>query len=249
MREKYGAKNPRSLLMRFHAQTSGASLTWQQPYNNIIRTTVEALAAILGGAQSLHTNSFDEAWALPTERAVQIALRTQQVIAEETGVGSVADPLGGSYYVEWLTERLEEEAYRYFDRLDSAGGVLNAIKSGFIQREIAENAYRLSQRVEKEQDVIIGVNKYNLREEPPIQTLKIDFRAQKKQIARLKKVKRERDERKVTRLLEKLQKAYESEEENSMYPMMEAVMAYATLGEVVETGKRIWGLWKEPVIV
>lgn len=235
--------------MRFHAQTSGASLTWQQPYNNIIRTTVEALAAILGGTQSLHTNSFDEAWALPTEQAVQIALRTQQVIAEETGVGSVVDPLGGSYYVEWLTEQLEEEAYRYFNRLDSAGGVLNAIKSGFIQREIAENAYRLSQRIEKGQDVIVGVNKYIVREGPPIQTLKMDSRAQKKQIARLKKVKRERDERKVTRLLERLQKAYESEEENSIYPMMEAVTAYATLGEIVDTGRRIWGTWKEPIII
>ncbi len=249
MREKYGAKNPRSLLMRCHAQTSGASLTWQQPYNNIVRTAIEGLAAILGGTQSLHTNSFDEAWALPTEQAVQVALRTQQIVAEETGVGSVVDPLGGSYYVEWLTEQLEEEAYRYFDRLDSAGGVLNAIKSGFMQREIADNSYRLSQRVEKKQDVIVGVNKYEVKEEPPIETLKIDFRAQKKQVARIKRVKRERDGKKVNSLLEKLGRAYEREAENSIYPMMDAVMAYATLGEIVDAGRKVWGSWKEPQIV
>ncbi len=249
MREKYGAKNPRSLLMRCHAQTSGASLTWQQPYNNIVRTAIEALAAVLGGTQSLHTNSFDEAWALPTEKAVQVALRTQQILAEETGIGSIADPLGGSYYVEWLTEQLEEEAYRYFDRLDSAGGVLNAIKSGFIQREIAENSYRLSRRVEKKEDVIVGVNRYGVKEEPPIETLKIDFRAQKRQVARLKRVKRERDEKKVNSLLERLARSYERETENSIYPMMDAVMAYATLGELVETGRTIFGIWREPQII
>ena len=249
MREKYGAKNPRSLLMRCHAQTSGASLAWQQPYNNIVRTALEALAAILGGTQSLHTNSFDEAWALPTEQAVQVALRTQQIVAEETGVGSVVDPLGGSYYVEWLTEQLEEEAYRYFDKLDSAGGVLNAIKSGFMQREIADNSYRLSKRVEKKQDIIVGVNKYDVKEEPPIETLKIDFRAQKKQVARLKQVKRERDDKRVNSLLEKLRSTYEREDENSIYPMMEAVMAYATLGEIVDAGRKVWGSWKEPQIV
>jgi methylmalonyl-CoA mutase N-terminal domain/subunit len=249
MREKYGAKNPRSLLMRCHAQTSGASLTWQQPYNNIVRTALEALAAILGGTQSLHTNSFDEAWALPTEKAVQVALRTQQIVAEETGAGSVVDPLGGSYYVEWLTEQLEEEAYRYFDKLDSAGGVLNAIKSGFMQREIADNSYRLSKRVEKKQDIIVGVNKYEVEEEPPIETLKINFRAQKKQVARLKQVKRERDEKKVDSLLEKLGRTFEKEGENSIYPMMDAVMAYATLGEIVDAGRKVWGSWKEPQIV
>ncbi|MDA4118846.1 MAG: methylmalonyl-CoA mutase family protein, partial [Thaumarchaeota archaeon] len=188
LREKYGAKNPRSLLMRFHTQTSGASLTWQQPYNNIVRTAIEALAAVLGGTQSLHTNSFDEAWALPTEEAVQVALRTQQVIAEETGATKVIDPLGGSYYVEWLTEQLEEEAYRYFDKIDSAGGLLKAIKSGYLQREIAENSYRLSQRVERGDDSIVGVNKYSAEENSPIDTLKIDFKAQKKQLQRLRRL-------------------------------------------------------------
>jgi methylmalonyl-CoA mutase N-terminal domain/subunit len=249
IREKYGVKNPRSLLMRFHTQTSGASLTWQQPFNNVIRTTIEALAAVLGGTQSLHTNSYDEAWALPTEQAVQIALRTQQIIAEEAGVTDVIDPLGGSYYLEWLTETLEEEAYKYFDRIDSAGGILKAIKSGYLQREIAENSYRLSQRVENEIDTIVGVNKYRMKEEPPIDTLKIDFKAQKKQIERLKKIKRERDEEKVDSLLDKLRKAYERENLNSIYPMMDAVNAYATLGEIVEVGRKVFGEWKEPVII
>src|SRR5208283_342660 len=162
LREKYGAKKARSLLMRFHTQTSGASLTWEQPLNNIVRTTIEALAAVLGGTQSLHTNSYDEAWALPTEKAVEVALRTQQIIAEETGSTSVIDPLGGSYYLEWLTNELEEQAYRYFEKIDAAGGLLNAIKSGYLQREIAENSYRLSKRVEDGQDGVVGVNKYRV---------------------------------------------------------------------------------------
>jgi methylmalonyl-CoA mutase, N-terminal domain len=247
--ERYGAKKARSLLMRFHTQTSGASLTWQQPYNNIVRTTVEALAAVLGGTQSLHTNSFDEAWALPTEKAVEVALRTQQIIAEETGSTSVIDPLGGSYYVEWLTAELEEQAYRYFEKINAAGGILNAIKSGYLQREIAENSYRLSKRVEEGKDGIVGVNKYYEKEDAPISTLKIDFRAQKKQLERLRRVRNERDGVKVAALLEKLRKAYEDPEANSMYPMMEAVMAYATLGEIVQVGRDVFGGWKEPIII
>jgi methylmalonyl-CoA mutase, N-terminal domain len=249
LRERYGVRKPRSLLMRFHTQTSGASLTWQQPYNNIVRTAIEALAAILGGTQSLHTNSYDEAWALPTEQAVQVALRTQQIIAEETGVTSVMDPLGGSYYVEWLTDRMEEEAYKYFDRIERAGGILEAIRSGYLQREIAENAYRLSKRVETGEDSVVGVNKYTVSEETPISTLKIDSRAQRKQIERLRKVRSQRDGKKVKALLEKLSKAYEDPEANSMYPLMDAVSAYATLGELVEVGKKVFGGWKEPVLV
>jgi methylmalonyl-CoA mutase N-terminal domain/subunit len=249
LREKYGAKSPRSLLMRFHTQTSGASLTWQQPYNNVVRTAVEALAAVLGGTQSLHTNSFDEAWALPTEEAVQVALRTQQIIAEETGIPSVIDPLGGSYYVEWLTERLEQEAYRYFEKIDSAGGLLKAIKSGYLQREIAENSYRLSKRVESGEDSVVGVNKYSIAEEEPIETLKIDFKAQRKQIARLRRVRGERDDAKVKSLLDKLRRAYADPDANAIYPMMEAVMAYATLGEIMQVGREIFGGWKEPIII
>ena len=249
LREKYGAKNPRSLLMRFHTQTSGASLTWQQPYNNVVRTALEALAAVLGGTQSLHTNSFDEAWALPTEEAVQVALRTQQIIAEETGTPSVIDPLGGSYYVEWLTEKLEQEAYRYFDKIDSAGGLLKAIKSGYLQREIAENSYRLSKRVETGEDAVVGVNKYSIQEETPINTLKIDFRAQRRQVNRLRKLREERDDAKVKAHLEKLRRAYSDPDANAIYPMMDAVMAYATLGEIMQVGREIFGSWKEPMIV
>jgi methylmalonyl-CoA mutase N-terminal domain/subunit len=235
--------------MRFHTQTSGVSLTWQQPYNNIVRTAIEALAAVIGGTQSLHTNSFDEAWALPTERAVQVALRTQQIIAEETGVTSVIDPLGGSYYVEWLTEQLEEEAYRYFEKIDGAGGLLKAIKSGYLQREIAENSYRLSKRVEKGDDGIVGVNKYTAEEDAPINTLKIDFKAQKKQIDRLRRVRSERDAGKVRLHLDKLRKSYEKPDANAIYPMMDAVMAYASLGEIMEVGREIFGGWKEPVLI
>ncbi len=249
LREKYGVKDPRSLLLRFHTQTSGASLTWQQPLNNVVRTTLEALAGVLGGTQSLHTNSYDEAWALPTEKAVQVALRTQQVIAEETGVPNVVDPLGGSYYVEWLTEQLEEEAYKYFDRIQSAGGLLKAIKSGYLQREIAENSYRLSKRIEEGKDGVVGVNKYVVPEKEPISTLKIDFRAQKSQISRLERVKRERDDGKVKAALSRIQKAFENENANAIQPMLDAVMAYATLGEITEVGKKVWGTWKEPAIL
>ena len=249
LRERYGVKSPRSLLMRFHAQTSGASLTWQQPLNNIIRTTIEALAGILGGTQSLHTNSFDEAWALPTEKAVEVALRTQQIIAEETGVPSVIDPLGGSYYVEWLTDQMEEEAYKYFERIESAGGLLSAIRSGYLQREIAENSYRLSKRAESGEDSIVGVNKHSVPEEKPIETLKIDFKAQRVQVQRLKQVKRGRDETKVRAALAKVERAYQREDANCIYPMFEAVLEYATLGEIVEVGRNVFGDWKEPLLI
>ncbi len=249
LRERYGVKDKRSLLMRFHTQTSGASLTWQQPMNNVVRTAVEALAAVLGGTQSLHTNSYDEAWALPTEQAVDVALRTQQIIAEETGIPSVADPLGGSYYVEWLTEQLEEEAYKYFDRIDSVGGLLKAIKSGYLQREIAENSYRLSKRVEQGKDAVVGVNKFGVEEKKPIDTLKIDFKAQRSQIRRLNQVRRSRDEAKVKASLAKTEKAFEDEDANSIYPMLDAVMKYATLGEIVDAGRKVFGTWEEPLIL
>jgi methylmalonyl-CoA mutase N-terminal domain/subunit len=249
LREKYGVRDERSLLMRFHTQTSGASLTWQQPLNNIVRTAIEALAGVLGGTQSLHTNSFDEAWALPTEQAVQVALRTQQIIAEETGVAAVMDPLGGSYYVEWLTEQLEEEAYKYFDRIESAGGLLKAIKSGYLQREIAENSYRLSRRVEEGKDSVVGVNKYAITEKEPINTLKIDFRAQRRQVRRLRRVRKERDEAKVEAALSKLERAFEDENANAIQPMLDAVSEYATLGEVMSVGRKIWGTWEEPAIL
>jgi len=247
--EKYGVKDKRSLLMRFHTQTSGASLTWQQPLNNIVRTAIEALAGVLGGTQSLHTNSYDEAWALPTEQAVEVALRTQQIIAEETGIPNVMDPLGGSYYVEWLTEQMEEEAYKYFDRIESAGGLLKAIKTGYLQREIAENSYRLSRRVEEGKDSVVGVNKYSKPEKEPIEFLKIDFNAQRKQLKRLVAVKRERNEAKVQEALAKMGRTFENEDANSIYPMLEAVTRYATLGEIVDEGRKAFGGFKEPVLL
>jgi methylmalonyl-CoA mutase, N-terminal domain len=247
--EKYGVKDRRSLLLRFHTQTSGASLTWQQPMNNIVRTAIEALAAVLGGTQSLHTNSYDEAWALPTEQAVEVALRTQQIIAEETGVPNVIDPLGGSYYVEWLTEQMEEEAYKYFERIESAGGLLKAIRTGYLQREIAENSYRLSRRVEDGKDSVVGVNKYAKPEKEPLKTLKIDFKAQRRQTRRLAEVKKERDEQRVSAALAKMGRAFENEDANSIYPMLEAVNRYATLGEIVAEGRRVWGTFKEPMLL
>src|SRR5260370_19129691 len=162
MREKYRAKDPRSLLLRTHAQNSGASLTWQQPLNNIVRTTIEALATVLGGTQSRHTNAYDEAWALPSEAAATVALRTQQILAEETGVTDTIDPLAGSYYLEWLTDEMEERAFQYFDKIERAGGLLNAIKTGFIQREIAENSYRYQQGLERGYRIVVGGNKYQI---------------------------------------------------------------------------------------
>ena len=249
MREKYGVKDPRSLLLRFHTQTSGASLTWQQPLLNIVRTAIEALAGVLGGTQSLHTNSYDEAWALPTEKAVEVALRTQQIIAEETGVRNVIDPLGGSYYVEWLTDQMEEEAYRYFDRIEARGGVLKAIEGGYLQREIAENSYRLSRRIEEEKDAVVGVNKFVDEEKKPIETLKIDFKAQRRQLRRLKEVKRARNEARVQAALRKVEREFESENSNSIGAMLEAVVQYATLGELVAVGRKVWGTWKEPPIL
>ena len=247
--EKYGVKDKRSLLMRFHTQTSGASLTWQQPLNNIVRTAIEALAGVLGGTQSLHTNSYDEAWALPTEQAVEVALRTQQIIAEETGVPNVIDPLGGSYYVEWLTDQMEEEAYKYFDRIEAAGGLLKAIKTGYLQREIAENSYRLSKRVEEGKDSVVGVNKYAKSEKEPIEFLKINFKAQRRQIQRLAVVKRGRNETRVKEALAKMRKAFENEDANSICPMLEAVTRYATLGEIVDEGRKVFGGFKEPMLL
>ncbi len=249
LKEKYGAKDPRSLLLRTHAQNSGASLTWQQPLNNIVRTTIEALATILGGTQSLHTNSYDEAWALPSEKAATVALRTQQIIAEETGVTDVIDPLAGSYYVEWLTDEMEERAFQYFDKIEAAGGLLNAIKSGFIQREIAETAYKYQQEMENGERVVVGVNKYKTDEKMPIDTLKINREAQRRQVDRIRRVRETRDKNQVQRLLDELRETFEDDKANSMYPMIKAVRAYATLGEIMDVGRKVFGDYKEPPIL
>jgi methylmalonyl-CoA mutase, N-terminal domain len=249
MKEKYKANDPRSLLLRTHAQNSGASLTWQQPLNNIIRTTVEALATVLGGTQSLHTNSYDEAWALPSEKAATVALRTQQIIAEETGVTDTIDPLGGSYYLEWLTDEMEERAFEYFDKIEKVGGLLNAIKTGFLQREIADTAYRYQQELERDDRVIVGVNKYQVEEKKPIETLKINEEAQRHQVERIARIRETRDKAKVQQSLKALKKAFEDEKANCMYPMIEAVKAYATLGEIMDVGRSVFGDYKEPSIL
>ncbi len=249
MKEKYKAEDPRSLLLRTHAQNSGASLTWQQPLNNIVRTTIEALATVLGGTQSLHTNSYDEAWALPSEQAATVALRTQQIIAEETGVTDTIDPLGGSYYLEWLTDEMEEKTFEYFDKIERVGGLLNAIKTGFLQREIAETAYRYQQELERDERVVVGVNKYQVDEKQPIETLKINEEAQRRQIERVVRVRDTRDNAKVQDALDELRKTFEDSKANSMYPIVKAVRAYATLGEIMDVGRKVFGDYKEPPIL
>ncbi len=245
LRERYGARNPRSWLMRFHTQTAGVSLTAQQPEVNIVRTALEALAAVLGGTQSLHTNSFDEALALPTENAVRLALRTQQVIAHETGVVNTADPLGGSWYVEELTNRLEAEAYDYFERIRALGGVIPAIKENFFQREIAEASFRYQSEVEARQRIVVGVNRYELEDEPELELLKIDPALEGEQIERVQAVRARRDSAAVEAALARLRQAASREDDNLMPPIVEASRAYVTMGEMCEALREIWGVWRE----
>ncbi len=245
LRERYGAKNPRSWLMRFHTQTAGVSLTAQQPEVNIVRTALEALAAVLGGTQSLHTNSFDEALALPTEDAVRIALRTQQVIAHETGVVNTIDPLGGSYYLEDLTNRLEAEAYDYVSRIEKLGGVIAAIEENFQQREIAEASFRYQAEVESKQRVIVGVNRYRLEEEAEIELLRVDPALEQKQIERVQGVRARRDSATVERSLAALKEASVREDANLMPLLIEASRAYVTMGEMCDALRETWGTWRE----
>jgi methylmalonyl-CoA mutase, N-terminal domain len=244
LRERYGAKNPRSWLMRFHTQTAGVSLTAQQPEVNLIRTAIEALAAVLGGTQSLHTNSFDEALALPTENAVRLALRTQQVIAHEVGAVNTIDPLGGSYYVEHLTNELERQAYDYFDRIEELGGVIPAIEENFMQREIAEASYRYQSEVEAKQRVIVGVNRYELEDEVPIEILRIDPALEQQQIERVQALRGRRDSAAVEQALAELKRAAEGDT-NLMEPIMVASRAYVTMGEMCDALRDVWGIWRE----
>ena len=245
LRERYGARNPRSWLMRFHTQTAGVSLTAQQPEVNIIRTALEALAAVLGGTQSLHTNSFDEALALPTENAVRLALRTQQVIAHETGAANTIDPLGGSYYVEELTNRLEAEAYDYFDRIRKLGGVIPAIKENFFQREIAEASFRYQHEVEQKQRIVVGVNRYEHEDEEPLEILRIDPALEQKQIGRVQALRARRDSAAVESALARLKEDAARDDRNLMYPIVEASKAYVTMGEMCEALRSVWGVWRE----
>ena len=245
LRERYGAKNPRSWLMRFHAQTAGVSLTAQQPEVNIVRTALEALAAVLGGCQSLHTNSFDEALALPTEHAVKLALRTQQVIAHETGVASTIDPLGGSYYLEDLTNRLEQEAYDYFGRIRDLGGVVEAIKENFFQREIAEASFRFQSEVESGDRVIVGVNRFEDTDERELEILKIDAALERKQIERVQALRARRDSAAVYSALARLKQGAAEADTNLMPAIIDASRAYVTMGEMCDALRESWGVWRE----
>ena len=247
LREKYGAQDPRSWILRTHAQTSGVSLTAQQPEINIVRVALQALAGVLGGAQSLHTNSMDEALALPSAQAVTVALRTQQVIAEESGVASTLDPLGGSFYVEALTDRIEQEAQDYFRRIEMLGGVVPAIEAGFMQREIAEAAFRYQQEVDSGERIIVGVNAYVTDELPAIPILAMDPQGYERQLARLHRVRVERDGAAVQVSLHRLTDAARDGKTNLMYPILDAVNAYATLGEITDVFRQVFGEYQEPV--
>jgi len=245
MRDTYGARDERSMLMRFHTQTAGVSLTWQQPLVNVARTAIEAMAAVLGGTQSLHTNSYDEALALPTEDAVRLALRTQQVIAHETGVVNAIDPLGGSYHVEALTNRLEAEAYELFRRIDELGGMVAAIEQNMPQREIAEAAYRYQQEVEAEERVIVGVNRYLTGSDEQVEILRIDPDLERKQIGRLQAFKALRDSAVVERRVAELAETASMEGRNLMPVIVDAVRDGVTLGEICDTWRQAWGTWRE----
>jgi methylmalonyl-CoA mutase N-terminal domain/subunit len=246
MKERFGAKNPRSWWLRFHTQTAGCSLTAQQPEINIVRTTIQALAAVLGGTQSLHTNSMDEAWALPSEKAVRIALRTQQILAHESGAVNTIDPLGGSYFVECLTEQMEDETYKYFDKIESLGGVLSAIDKGFFQREIADAAYKYQKEIEDKDRVIVGVNDLVLKgEKLSIPILEMDPEGEIRQFNRLKKLREERDHNKWESSLDKLRTAAEGTE-NLMPYILDAAKANATLGEICDVMREVFGEYEEP---
>ncbi|WP_297500130.1 methylmalonyl-CoA mutase family protein [Thermococcus sp.] len=248
MKEWFNAKNPRSMMLRFHTQTAGSTLTAQQPENNIIRVAIQALAAVLGGTQSLHTNSYDEALSLPTEKSVRIALRTQQIIAYESGVADTVDPLGGSYYIEWLTDHIYEEALKYIEKIQKMGGMMRAIERGYIQKEIADAAYKYQKEIEEGKRIIVGVNKFHTDEPIEAEILKVDPSIREKQIARLKRLRSERNNRKVEEALDRLRRAAETEDENLMPYIIEAHRHLATLGEVIDVLREIWGEYRAPLV-
>ncbi|MDI6887982.1 MAG: methylmalonyl-CoA mutase family protein [Candidatus Thermoplasmatota archaeon] len=247
MKERFKAEKKRSLWLRFHTQTAGCSATAQQPEINIIRTTIQALAAVLGGTQSLHTNSYDEALALPSEKAVKIALRTQQIIAHESNVANVIDPLGGSYYLEWLTNKIEEECWKYFDKIEALGGVIACIEKGFFQREIASSAYNYQKEIEQRKRIVVGVNEFVEEEKVPIPILRIDPEVEKRQIARLEKVRKERSKEMVEQSLADLIKGIRSGD-NLMPYFIKCVKLYATLGEICQVLRDEYGTYKEPAM-
>src|SRR6266498_553367 len=248
MRETFKAKNPRSWLLRFHTQTAGVSLTAQQPENNVVRVALQALAAVLGGTQSLHTNSLDEALALPSQHAVTIALRTQQIIAEESGVANTVDPLGGSFFVEAMTDRIEQEAYDYFHRVEDLGGVIPAIEKGFFQSEIADAAYRYQREIDKGIRKIVGINAYAEKKPLTIPILEMDPQGYNRQVERLAQLRKTRDSGRVGQAMDRLRIAMESTE-NTMPYLLEAVHAYATLGEIIQVMKEVFGVYEEPTMI
>ncbi|MCX8031347.1 MAG: methylmalonyl-CoA mutase family protein [Thermodesulfovibrionales bacterium] len=241
MKERFKAQDPRSWMLRYHVQTAGCSLTAQQPLLNILRTGFEALSAVLGGCQSLHTNSYDEALALPSEQAVQIALRTQQIIAYEIGVTETVDPLGGSYYVEYLTDKIESDAEQYIKKIDEMGGMVTAIESGYVQQEIAHSAYEYQKKVESKERIVVGMNKFQIKEPPPTGLLKVDMSVGERQAEKLKVLRAERDNQAVLRCLEDVKRAAKDEKENLMPPILEAVKAEATLGEICDALREVFG--------
>jgi len=246
--ERFGAKDPRSMMLRFHTQTGGATLTAQQVENNIVRTAIQALAAVLGGTQSLHTNSMDEALALPTEKAVQIALRTQQIIAHESGVADVIDPLAGSHYVESLTDRVEEEAFKYIAQIDALGGALRAIELGFQQREIQENSYRIQMQVDRRQRTVVGVNEFTTDEEARPEILRVREEVVRRQVERLQRVRAERDSGRAEQMLKRLDEAARSEA-NLVPVFIECVESYVTIGEICDVLRGVFGEQRESVVI
>src|SRR5262245_39941856 len=246
MTERFHCRNPKSAVLRFHTQTAGCSLTAQQPYNNVVRVAIQALAAVLGGTQSLHTNALDETLALPTEHAARIALRTQQILAHETGVANTVDPLGGSYFVERLTLDMEKGCWEYFERLDAMGGMVAAIEKGFPQREIQDAAYEYQKAIDNKDKIIVGVNDYVMENESPLDILLIDESVAERQIQQLRRVKETRDNGRVRTTLETLRKAAAANSDNMMPYILDCVRAYATLGEICDELRSVYGVYEEP---
>ena len=248
MRERFGAKSERAWALRFHTQTAGCSLTAKQPYNNVVRTAIQALAAVMGGTQSLHTNSLDEAWALPTEFAATIALRTQQIIAHESGVTNTVDPLGGSYFVETLTNEVERGAWDYIEKIDALGGMVSAIERGYPMREIAEASYRYQMAVDRKEKIIVGVNDFVAEDEEPIRILYIDGSASQRQLDKLKRLRATRDDARVRQTLEALKEGARGTG-NTMPLLIDAARAYATVGEMCDALREVWGEYEETPII
>jgi methylmalonyl-CoA mutase N-terminal domain/subunit len=248
MKVRFNAKNPRSMMLRFHTQTAGSTLTAQQVDNNVVRVTIQTLAAVLGGTQSLHTNSRDEALALPTEQSVRVALRTQQIVAEESGVANTIDPLAGSYYVESMTDKIEKEAKEYLDKIDAMGGIIEAIDTGFIQNEIQKAAYRYEMEIESGDRIIVGVNKYSNKEPEHNDLLKIDMKVQEDQIKFLKKIRDQRNNEEVKKKLNALKLAARGEQ-NLIPFILDSVKEYASIGEICNAMREVFGEYKEHVII